>query len=387
MRVAMLGPYSGNLERVSGGPEAVVVQLVDGLRRAGVEVHVVTFDFAGEIDADTTVEQDEVTVHRLRLRRLPRWTGIRVNARLLAKTLRAISPDIAHAHSAGTFADGALASGLPAIITIHGVIEQEAATERRSGITWREEMSWRYETWYERHCLRRARDVIAISPYVADIYRDLTSARMHLVENPVATPYFDLPNLAETATILCAARVIHRKNTLGLLHAFALVKRDLPEARLRLAGETTSEPGYASQCRQFVEQNGLAEAVDFLGWMDEAALREEYSRCRALALLSWQETAPVAIEQAMAAGKPVIASNVGGVRFLVEDGVTGYVTAPDDTAQQAARLRSVLAESELNRAMGQAGRAAARQRFHPDVVTAQTINVYQKAISDQRKSL
>ncbi|MCB0234273.1 MAG: glycosyltransferase, partial [Anaerolineae bacterium] len=136
-----------------------------------------------------------VTVHRLRLRRLPRWTGIRVNARLLAKTLRAISPDIAHAHSAGTFADGALASGLPAIITIHGVIEQEAATERRSGITWREEMSWRYETWYERHCLRRARDVIAISPYVADIYRDLTSARMHLVENPVATPYFDLPNL------------------------------------------------------------------------------------------------------------------------------------------------------------------------------------------------
>lgn len=89
----------------------------------------------------------------------------------------------------------------------------------------------------------------------------------------------------------------------------------------------------------------------------------------------------------MAAGKPVIASNVGGVRFLVEDGVTGYVTAPDDTAQQAAHLRSVLAESELNRAMGQAGRAAARQRFHPDVVTAQTINVYQKAISDQRKSL
>ena len=279
MRVAMLGPYSGDPERVSGGPEAVVVQLVRGLQRAGVEVHVVTFDFTGTLDADTTGGQDGVTVHRLRLRRLPRWTGVRVNARALAKKLQAIAPDVVHAHSSGTFADGALGSGLPAVITVHGVIEQEAAAERRSGITWREDVAWRYETWYERHNLRRARDVIAISPYVADVYRGMTGARLHLVENPVADAYFSLPDRAEPGTILCAARVIQRKNVLGLLQAFALVRRELPAARLRLAGETTSEPGYAGQCRQFVEQNGLSGVVDFLGWLDETALRAEYSRC------------------------------------------------------------------------------------------------------------
>lgn len=385
MRVAMLGPYSGDLSRVGGGPEAVVVQLVQGLQRAGVEVHVVTFDFTGTIDADMTSDQDGVTVHRLRLRRLPRWTGVRINARVLAKKLRAIAPDIAHAHSASTFADGALGSGLPAVITVHGVIEQEAAAERSSGISRREDVAWRYEAWYERHCLRRARDVIAISPYVADVYRDLTGARIHLVENPVAAAYFDLSDLVEPATILCAARVIHRKNVLGLLHAFALVRRDLPEARLRLAGETTSEPGYAGQCRQFIAENGLADAVNFLGWLDETALRAEYSRCCALALLSWQETAPVAIEQAMAAGKPVVASDVGGVRYLVEDGVTGFIAPPDDPARQAEALYRVLADDRLSRALGQAGREAARNRFHPDQVTAQTIAVYEQAIAEQRR--
>ncbi len=386
MRVAMLGPYSGDPDRVSGGPEAVVVQLVQGLQSTGVEVHVVTFDFSGTIDADSTVEQNGVTVHRLRLRRLPRWTGVRVNARVLAKKLRILAPDVVHAHSSGTFADGALGSALPAVITVHGVIEQEAAAERRSGISWRADVAWRYETWYERHNLRRARDVIAISPYVADVYRDMTGARLHLVENPVADAYFNLPDRAEPVTILCAARVIQRKNVLGLLHAFALLRRDLPAASLRLAGETTSEPGYASQCRRFVEQNGLAGAVDFLGWLDETALRAEYSRCGALALLSWQETAPVAIEQAMAAGKPVVASDVGGVRYLVEEGVTGYVVAPDDIARQAEALRHVLAEDALSRAMGQAGRTAALERFHPDKVTEQTLAVYKQAIAAQRRN-
>ena len=203
MRVALLGPYLGDPNRVSGGPEAVVVQLVRGLQRTGVEVHVVTFDFTGTIDVDSTVEQDGVTAHRLRLRQLPRWTGVRVNARALARTLQAIAPDIVHAHSSGTFADGALGSGLPAVITVHGVIEQEAAAERRSGISRREDIAWRYETWYERHNLGRARDVIAISPYVADVYRDLTGARLHLVENPVAEAYFNLPDRAEPVTILC----------------------------------------------------------------------------------------------------------------------------------------------------------------------------------------
>lgn len=100
-------------------------------------------------------------------------------------------PDIAHAHSAGTFADGALGSGLPAVITVHGVIEQEAAIVRQSGISWREDVAWRYEAWYERRCLSRARrNVIAISPYVADFYRGLTGALLSLVENPVVLGLF-----------------------------------------------------------------------------------------------------------------------------------------------------------------------------------------------------
>jgi len=381
LRVALLGAYSLAGNRISGGPEAVVVQLAHGLRRLpGLEVHV--FTASGRVQQDSAQERDGIVVHTLRLRRMPRWTLMRANARALAQAVRRIAPDVAHAHSGGTWGDAALASGAPAVITVHGVIQQEAQVFRSYGLTWRQSLSWRYEEWYERRSLARAADVIAISPYVADFYRSMTAARMHLVENPVADAYFDLPDATEPGVILGAGRIIRRKNVLGLLHAFADLRRVMPEARLRLAGDEHSEAAYAAQCRQFVADQGLHQAVSFLGWLDEPAMQAEYSRCTCLALPSWQETAPVAIEQAMAAGRVVVASAVGGVRHLLAGGQAGLLVQPGDEAGLAAALRQALVDASLGQRLGQAARREAETRFRAAVVAHQTVAVYQQIVNE-----
>lgn len=380
MRVAILGAYSLQNNRISGGPEAVVVQLAEGLRQlSGVEVHIVTQ--SGK--ADVVEQRNGITLHTVRLRRVPRWTFIRANAYALAHAVRDIAPDVAHAHSAGAYGDAALLSGAPALITVHGVIRQEAAVFRQYGLSWREELSWRYEEWYERRCLARAHDVIAISPYVAEFYRGMTRARMHLVENPVGDAYFTLPDASQPAAVLCAARIVHRKNILGLLKAFAVVHQSMPQAQLRLAGEEHSEPTYAAECRAFVQAHGLSEAVSFLGWLDETAMQAEYSRCACLALPSWQETAPVAIAQAMAAGKAVVASDVGGVRALLSDGAAGLLVQPDDSAGLASALLCVLQDPSARCLLGQAARAEAEARFRPIVVARRTVDVYRKVIGNR----
>jgi glycosyltransferase involved in cell wall biosynthesis len=380
VRVAILGAYALRENRISGGPEAVVVQLADGLHRLpDVEVHV--FTTSSRVAADNVQERDGIVVHTLRLRRVPRWTLVRANARALARAVRRIAPDVAHAHSGGTWGDAALGSGAPAVITVHGVIRQEAQVFRRYGLTWRESLSWRYEEWYERRSLARAADVIAISPYVAEFYRSMTAARMHLVENPVADAYFDLPEATEPGVILCAGRIIRRKNVLGLLQAFAELRRAMPEARLRLAGDEQSEPEYAAQCRQFVAGQGLDDAVSFLGWLDEPAMRAEYSRCACLALPSWQETAPVAIEQAMAAGKVVVASHVGGIPHLLAHGRAGLLVRPDDAAGLADAMRQAVQDDGLRQRLGQAARCEAEARFRADVVARQTTAVYQQIVA------
>ncbi len=380
MRVAILGAYSLQDNRISGGPEAVVVQLADGLRRLpGMDVHV--FTTSNRVSTDSVQQRDGVTVHTLRLRHVPRWTLVRANARALAQAVRRVAPDVTHAHSGGTWGDAALSSGAPAVITVHGVIRQEAQVFRRYGLTWRQRLSWQYEEWYERHSLSRVEDVIAISPYVADFYRSMTQARMHLVENPVADAYFDLPDATAPGVILCAGRIIRRKNVLGLLQAFAELRRHAPAAQLRLAGDEHSEPEYAAQCRQFVAEQGLDEAVSFLGWLDEPAMQAEYSRCACLALPSWQETAPVAIEQAMAAGKLVVASDVGGVSHLLAGGQAGLLVRPDDNAGLAAALQQAVQNDALRQRLGQRARSEAERRFRASAVARQTVAVYEEIIN------
>jgi glycosyltransferase involved in cell wall biosynthesis len=382
VRVAILGVYPLTGNRVTGGPDAVVAQLSRALAsQPDTDVHVVVF--TGRVSQDTRLERDGVTVHAIPMRRVPRWTMLRVNARALERAVRSIAPDIVHAHSAGTFADAALGSRLPAVITVHGVIQREAQISREYGMGWRERLSWEYEQWYERWCLRRARDVIAISPYVEHFYQGVTTARMHLVENPVAQAYFDLPGQEDPATVLCAARIIPRKNIMTLLQAFARVHRDLPQARLRLAGETHSQPAYAERCRQFVRDQGLEDVVEFLGWLDEPAVQAEYAGCTCVALVSWQETAPVAVEQAMAAGKAVVASDVGGVGHLLAGGQAGLLVEPGDAAGQAAALKQVLEDSGLRRQLGQEARTQALRRFQADAVAARTRSVYEEIIGRQ----
>ena len=77
---------------------------------------------------------------------------------------------------------------------------------------------------------------------------------------------------------------------------------------------------------------GLSDSVDIIGLVDNDRLRREIAAARAVVLFSREETAPTIIAQAMAAGKPVVATRVGGVAEMVSDGETGFVVDSGDVA-------------------------------------------------------
>jgi glycosyltransferase involved in cell wall biosynthesis len=97
-------------------------------------------------------------------------------------------------------------------------------------------------------------------------------------------------------------------------------------------------------------------------------------------LSSRSEGAPMSILEAMAAGLPVVASAVGGVPELVEDGVTGVLVPPGDPAALAAALDRLLADPDLRRRMGAAGRARVRARFDLEAVRAAHLDLYARSM-------
>ncbi|MGQ9585482.1 MAG: glycosyltransferase family 4 protein [Anaerolineae bacterium] len=376
MRIAIVGAYPADPGRMEGGIHSVVAYLVEGLRQeSGAEIHVVTGVCPGE---STEVRQVRgAWVHPFVWPRFGRLTFHRRAVARMIQVLREIAPDVVHGQGpAASYALAAMKSGFPYVVTWHAAMFREAAVV--PGLV--PHLVYALDILYERYCWRRMREVIAISPYVEREYRAMTQARFHLIENPIVDPFFEIEGEGEEDRVFCAARIIPRKDVLTLLQAFALLLRDRPQAQLRIAGEMTTDPAYARQCQDFVAQNGLAGSVRFLGHLGEAEILEEYRRCSLVALSSRQETAPMMVAQAMAAGRAVVATPVGGTPWLVEHGITGLLSPCCDPRRMALALRRLLEDRSLRRWMGQRGHEQAERRFRTSAVARRTLEVYQKLI-------
>ncbi|MGC8838857.1 MAG: glycosyltransferase family 4 protein [Anaerolineae bacterium] len=374
MRIALVGAYPSDLNVVEGGVHSVLTYLVEGLQReADVEIHVVTAVSPGE-DARVR-EVGGVHVHPVQWLRFKRLTFAWREVRRMRAALQEIRPDVVHGHGPpAPYAMAAFTSGFPNVVTWHGVMFREAAVV--PGL--RARLVYALDILHERYCWSRMRNVVAISPYVIREYGHLSRVRFFLVENPVADRFFRIDGEGDADTILCAARLIPRKDILTLLQAFARLREMRPGVRLRIAGEMSSEPAYARRCLEFAAQAGLEGAVQFLGQLTEEAILEEYRRAAVVVLSSRQETAPMVVKQAMAAGRPVVATPAGGVPWLVQDGVTGFVVPFGDAERMALALRRLLDDAALRRWMGERGRAQALERFHASVVARKTLEVYRE---------
>jgi glycosyltransferase involved in cell wall biosynthesis len=172
-----------------------------------------------------------------------------------------------------------------------------------------------------------------------------------------------------------------------LLRAFIRVKEKMPDATLRLAGDGNSggEPSsYYLEVRRVASEAGLGDSVKFLGNLDDSTLLEEYAACALLVLSSKVETAPMAIMQAMAAGKPVVSTDAGGSRFLVEEGETGYIVPVEANEALGDAIIRLLEDESTAEAMGQCAKKRAENRFRASVVASQTKAVYEIALSSRR---
>lgn len=384
MRVAILGPYPLDRERLSGVEVAIVYVQRELLKRGDIELQIVTCK--EELTAPKVVEEGQLRIVYLPRGRWGRLTWHRREVRSILAALRPFEPDIVHAHGSGLYAGAALAGTYPAVVTVHGIISQEA--KLLTG--WKNRLRGALDAAYERMIIRRARHLILITPYVEQVFRGLFSGRSYLVENACDERFFTLKRRAVPGRILFAGPVIPRKGVLPLLKALPLVRAQVPEAHLRIAGPTTGRPEYYRACTTYVQEEGLGQAVSFLGQLTQEQLLEEYARCALFVLPSFQETAPMVIEQAMAAGVPSVATRAGGVPWMVEDGLTG-LTLPVPSSLQgdpqalAAAIVRLLQDAEWAERMGQRAKEVARARFWPGDVARRTLEVYQQVLDFERR--
>ncbi len=377
MKVAIAGIYPEDPDIIRGGVEAVTLRLSQGLARTeGVEVHVVVCDASRPVG----IHQPEPDLHIHSIggsRKLGNLLLGIPDRRRIAQAIRAIGPDVVHAHSADRFALGAIESGLPALVTVHGIIEIESQLEPTLPGRLRGYMRNRIAAT----ALRKMCNVILLSSYVAEHYRtSLAHARTWTIENPVGDHFFELPGSSTPGVILHSGLLIPRKGIRNLLEAVALARKKIPHVKLRLAGMATV-PHYRSEIDETIGRLNLADHVDFLGGLSSDGVAEEIRRSSLLVMVSKQETLPVAIQEAMAAGRPVIASPVGGIPHIVRHGESGFLVEYGDPEGLASRLVELLQNDELRAKMSRRAREIAENKFRLESVCRRTLDVYREVIA------
>ena len=146
-----------------------------------------------------------------------------------------------------------------------------------------------------------------------------------------------------------------------LLQAFVRVAREIPEARLVLAGGGDAVEDHRMQ----VGRLGIQDRVDFVGTLDDDALVRAYQAASTVVLPSTTESESfgMCLIEAMACGTPVIGSRVGGIPFVIDDGKTGLLVRPGDAGALAAACTRLLRDPDLAARMGRAGRKEAESRY------------------------
>jgi glycosyltransferase involved in cell wall biosynthesis len=388
IRVAMLGSYPMDTSRIWGGVQAAYAYLVKGLSQArNLEIHILTIkppDYSGP----EQVERGNLTVHLLlAYPRFERLRNYRTYQTMINKKLAQIQPDLIHAQDAGADALVAIRSGLPAVVTVHGIRWEDGKHYRSVN---KRVHNYFDSMFTERYVMRHARHLIAISYYVTDYFKGITrpDVEVFYVPNAIDERFFNLTKCPDEQVILFAGRVIPRKRVLDLVQAFPQVLKQVPSARLHIAGETSTEPVYVESIRRWAHQSHLDEYIRFLGPLTEEAVFQEFAGCSILALPSAQETAPMVIAQAMAARKPVVATRVGGVEEMVgEDSSRGFLVNVGNIDGLAIAITRLLQNPDLQAIMGQNGRSFAQEKYHPESVAWHTSDVYRRIAFKEQKTI
>ncbi len=347
---------------VAGG-QLVALRFADALRDRGDDVLFVSPRGGPFVDRVRGLE------YEVELRDVGRTYEL-VGALRLARLLRSRGVDVLHTHTlAAANALGRLAAraaGVPVISHLH--IENHFRPTSRPLLR-----------GLDNTTARLASKLVAVSESTRSAYeRQGYPNRIDVLYNgvdldppsPNGSLRRELGVDGETPLIGEIGRLCDVKGQRELIEALAHVSR----AHVVLVGRDLEQGGaYQRDLEGVAERNGVRDRVVFAG---ERAADDVLGELDVVALPSWTEGLPLVVLEAMAHGRPVVATPVGGTPEVVLDGETGLLVPPRDPHALAAALQRLVDDAGLRRRLGEAGKRRAVERFSAGAMTARMLELY-----------
>ena len=372
---------------IYGGAGVHVEHLVAELRKLiEVDVHAFGADKQGAISYETPAELANANAAVQTL-------GVNLDMVGDFSEAQVVHSHTWYANMAGHI--GSLLHGIPHVLTAHSLEPRRPWKAEQLG------GGYRISSWAERTAYLSADAIIAVSngmrQDILDCYPDVDPAKVHVVYNGIDTDAISKveDNSAllkhgidpERPYVLFVGRITRQK---GIMHLLRAAEQLPPEVALVLCASSPDTPELGQEVSDQIAK--LSSTRTGVHWLKDQLPRPELvqvlSHSTVFACPSIYEPLGIVNLEAMACEVPVVASDVGGIPEVVVDGVTGTLVHYDENdttafeAGIAKALSLVVADPELAKRMGQAGRQRAVEDFGWDRIAQETIAIYQKVISD-----
>jgi D-inositol-3-phosphate glycosyltransferase len=238
----------------------------------------------------------------------------------------------------------------------------------------------------EKEILGRADRVIATTPTEKDIILDFAGMRssVSVVSIGVDRSFERAASAADkggSPLFVYAGRFEQTKGILTLLRAFRIFLRHGRNARLILAGGAAEDidpkSGLPLKARLRAAVAGMENRVTFLGPLGQKELADLFSRATAVIVPSYYESFGMVAAEAQACGTPVIASEVGGLQDVVQDGRTGLLVSAKNPAELSRGMRRIAGDPEFADRLGRQALKRAREVFNWPVIAADIHEIYE----------
>jgi glycosyltransferase involved in cell wall biosynthesis len=348
------------------GAESMVVTLLESLRRTGCRSVLGVFRNAQKTNLDVA---ERAAAAGIEVELIPctgrlDWGAVRLIREILAR----YQAEVLHTH--GYKADlygflAARASSVPVMATCHNWTNDTRTVQLYA--------------FLDRFVLRRFRVVTAVSSTVAELLIDagISADRVRVIHNGIGTEQRDSPQ--EIPEILAnghgpviglVGRLVPQKGFLDVLACAPEILSCKPDTRFVIAGDGPQR----AELEQAARDAGISHAVIFTG--ARADIQRFYAAMDIFVLPSLNEGMPMTVLEAMAAGKPVVASRVGGVPEMLCDGESGILVQPGNRRQLKEALVGLLEAPARARQMGKRGRERVIQEYSSSAMARQYASLY-----------
>ncbi len=333
-----------------GGAERLVVDLMEATDEGRFEVVAVSL-----YPESGTILEREIKAKGLKVYFLNKHLGLDLRMiPQLYRLFRSFRPDVVHTHLyvlRYTLLPTLLCRIPVRVHTVHSVAQKEVDRIGKL-VHW---IAFRLggvlPVSISQEVANTVRAVYGQDIYTPVIYNGIPTGRF------VSKNGWNGPKKEKEVTLLHVGRFAPPKNHLLLIEVFAQALKDYPKMRLWLVGDGPLRP----EVERVVEKKGLSDKVFFLGIRDDVP--KLLAESDVFILPSDWEGVPLTVLEAMAAGKPVIATAVGGVPELVENGVTGILVPPHNSKALAQGILRLAKDPDLRQRMGKAAQERALERF------------------------